>query len=197
MTTTLSRRGLLHVLTGAAATTAAFLYPDITTTAKAATNRRIVDPTQDGPDPTYAGGEVTSIDGNNFVLQTPASSQTVVIPSDAAVWKEFELGPDAIDPGDWLDVQGAPQVDGTLLATSGMVFANIGRADGTIVTITDQEITLDSGTNLTYSSSLEVIDSDTMEPLPGGLSALSSGMAIGAVGLMLGVGALRATRIWI
>ena len=115
------------------------------------------------------------------------------------MWKEIEGGPELIESGDWLHVKGVPQEDGTLLATSGMVFVNIGRRDGTIVSTTADSATLQyRGETFTieFSDSLEVISEADGTPYSEGTDALKPGTQIGAVGLNLPNGGYRATRIW-
>jgi hypothetical protein len=67
-------------------------------------------------------------------LRSDARVRAVRIPSGAVVWKEFDLAPNAIAVGDWVDVKGTPLYDGSLLAKSGWLFVNIGRRDGVVST---------------------------------------------------------------
>jgi len=152
-----------------------------------------------GPDPTYAGGEVVAQTDNGVVVQAAGKSRGVRVPASTVVWKEIEGGPELIESGDWLHVKGVPQEDGTLLATSGMVFVNIGRRDGTIVSTTADSATLQyRGETFTieFSDSLEVISEADGTPYSEGTDALKPGTQIGAVGLNLPNGGYRATRIW-
>lgn len=50
---------------------------------------------------------------------------------------------------------------------------------------------------LVFSSRLEVISGKDLKPLRAGVDALKVGVQIGAVGLALPDGSLRATRIWV
>jgi hypothetical protein len=163
-------------------------------------SRSVTLPDAAGPDPYYAGGEVVAQTSDGVVLSTPARTQAVRIPPETIVWKEVTGGPELIGMSDWLDVRGVPQVDGSLLATSGMVFVNIARREGVIQTISAHDLTVrdDRGLHsLEFSHVLEVIDSKDESQLAGGLSALTPGTYIGAVGLRLAEGGFRATRIWI
>lgn len=150
-------------------------------------------------DKTYAAGRVVSIDGDAVILESDAEVRGVVVAGDSVVWKEFETGRDAIEVGDWLDVKGVPDETGLLHAISGWIFVNIGRRDGEIVERSDGKVIIRHGDHtavLELSPHLEVVDSRDQGAVPGGIDALPIGTQIGAVGLRLPNGHLRATRIW-
>jgi hypothetical protein len=150
-------------------------------------------------DSTYAGGKVVFIDGDAVILESDAEIRAVVVSGDAVVWKEFETGRDAIQLGDWLDVKGIPDKAGVLHATSGWIFVNIGRRDGEIVERSDGRIIIRNGgrtATIELSQHLEVIEARDQTPVTGGTDGLAIGTRIGAVGLRLPNGDLRATRIW-
>lgn len=197
----MKRRGFLQAAGGSAIAAVGFLYPGVADAAR----RGIRSPTASvvpdpgGPDPTYAGGEVVSIDAGGVVLHTPSTARAVRLPNDTKVWKEFDVTPAEIDLGDWVDVKGQPQVDGSLLATSGMVFVNIGRRDGTVENVSSQVMTVrnEHGSHdLELSRVLEVVHGGDGSLLPRGLADIAVGSEIGAVGLRLPRGGFRATRIW-
>ncbi len=109
----LERRTFLKIAAGAAATTANFLYPGITKAADARTEVAIVRVPKaaldavSGPDPNMAFGTVVSKATNGVVLQYGTSKTYAVrISPDITVWKEFDVTPDVIQLGDWLDVKG-------------------------------------------------------------------------------------------
>jgi Domain of unknown function (DUF5666) len=152
-----------------------------------------------GPDPTFASGEVIERSHDSLILSSAAGVRAVHLPADTVVWKEFDVGPDAIALHDWVDVKGTPNHDGTLLARNRWVFVNIGRRDGVVEGSSDGGIKLRTRRGvevLDLSSRLEVISASDGAPIPGGLAALLPGTAIGAVGLRLPNGRVRATRIW-
>lgn len=200
---TMKRRSFLQVAGGAALGTVGFLYPgaaDAARQAGASRGLRTIEAPQ-GVDPTYAGGEVIAKTADGLVLQTPETARAVRLPPDTVVWKEFEGTADLIRIGDYVDVKGEPQTDGSLLAKSGMVFVNIGRRDGVIEELGANGIKLRrhdgrGDWQIGLSRALEVIERDTGAALAGGLAALSVGQSIGAVGLLLPNGGFRATRIW-
>jgi hypothetical protein len=119
---------------------------------------------------------------------------------DAVVWKEFDLSPDAIDLGDWVDAKVEVEPDGKRVAKSGWIFVNIGRHDGTFRGLEPGGLrseTFDGKSHLLeLSSRLEVMHAGG-PPVSGGINGLAEGQPFGAVGLRLEGGGLRATRIWI
>lgn len=150
-------------------------------------------------DTTYAGGKVVSIDGGAVILASDAEVRAVFVAEDAVVWKESETDRGAIQVGDWLDVKGVSDEAGVLAATSGWIFVNIGRRDGEIIDRAGGKIIIRNGgriATLELSQHLEVIDSRDQTAVSGGIDALAIGTQIGAVGLRLPNGDLRATRIW-
>jgi hypothetical protein len=154
----------------------------------------------EGPDPTYAAGEVIEKTSEGVILKSDIGLRAVRLPPGTVVWKEYETTPDVIQIHDWLDVKGTPLPDGTLLARSGWVFVNIARRDGQVVALIPQGLVLQHNKGqetIELSSWLEVIRADDGKPVPTGVDALRSGMHIGAVGLRLSNGHFRATRIWI
>lgn len=115
------------------------------------------------------------------------------------VWKEFETSADVIQVGDWLDVKGTPQADGTLVAQSGSIFVNIGRRDGVVESISLNRLTMKHNKGIEtieLSTRLEVVEAATQANVIGGVSSLTPGTHIGVVGLRLPDGGFRATRIW-
>ena len=202
---TIDRRGFLQRVAGVSAGAAGLLYPGAEralgfgSTARGAVREGTLLLEPHGPDPTYAGGDVVAQTDNGIVLQAAGTSRGVRIPATTVVWKETEVGPDVIATGDWLDVKGSPQDDGTLLATSGMVFVNIGRRDGTVVSSDPDSATLLYGSDtftIELSDYLEVISAADGTPYSDGPQALYEGCQMGAVGLNLPNGGFRATRIW-
>jgi hypothetical protein len=195
----MERRGFLAAAGGSALAAVSFLYPGVAKAARAATTgpRTVVpDP---GLDPTFATGEVASITSEGVVLHTPTTARAVRLPAGTSVWKEFDLKPDVIELGDWVDVKGEPQTDGSLLATNGMVFVNIARKDGVIESVSSSGVSISNERGkhaLGLSRALEVIRGSDGTPLARGLSDLAVGGAIGAVGVRLRDGSFRATRIW-
>jgi hypothetical protein len=197
----MERRRFLATAGATTAAVASFFYPGAADAAFRRLNAsKTVLPDPLGPDPTYAGGEVVSKNASGVVLATPATTRAVRIPSDRVVWKEFEGDFGLIDLRDWVDVKGEPQVDGSLLATSGMIFVNIGRRDGFVHAISHRGVGLTDAAgrshSLEFSSRLEVIDSADGTPLPNSWMDLPVGIHVGAVGLLLSNGGFRATRIW-
>jgi len=198
----------LRVAGGGVLATLGALYPGLgsalsqkNSIAGASTSATAVMPS--GPDVTYAGGEVTAIAAGGVVLTTPTTSRAVRLNPETVVWKEVLGSSGLIELGDWVDVRGEPQVDGSLLATSGMVFVNIGRRDGVLVSSSANHITVSGdgdgdGADITYglSASFEVVNASDGTPLAGGLASLEPGVSIGMVGLRLPGGGFRPTRIW-
>jgi hypothetical protein len=149
-------------------------------------------------DPSYAGGIVVAIDGARIVLQVAGIPRVVQVDDDTIVWKEVAATPDAIELGDWIDVRGIPQANGTLLARSGMVLVNVGCADGTVATVNDHAITLAQGDrclSVPLSDRLEVVSVIDGRPRCEHLKALVPGMLADVIGLVLADGTLLATRI--
>ena len=152
-----------------------------------------------GLDPSYAGGEVVEKTTEGVILKSDTGVRAVRIPAETSIWKEFDVGPNAIQLHDWLDVKGEPLPDGSLLARSGWVFVNIGRRDGVFEGLSGggMKLNYDNRTeNVELSSRLEVISATDGKPLAGGMAALMKGTQIGMVGLRLPNGGFRATRIW-
>lgn len=187
----------------AAAVVSGFLYPSLE---PSRTELALADEVDDDgsiemdpADLSYAGGFVVSIDDESVVLEVAGISRVVWMSSDTIVWKEFPVNSDAIELGDWLDARGLPQADGSLMATSGMVLVNMGRADGTVAEVDDGGFTLDDGGrrfSVPFSDRLEVVSVIDGRPRREHVRALSPGMLADVVGLVLPDGTLRATRIW-
>jgi Domain of unknown function (DUF5666) len=181
----------------AEAVVSGFLYPSLE---RAPAADRLAEEREDDrqADLSYAGGFVVSIDDGRVVLEVAGISRVVQISNDAVVWKEFPVRPDAIELGDWLDARGLPRADGSLLATSGMVLVNVGRADGTVAEVDDGCVTLDDGGrrfSVPFSDRLEVVSAVDGRPRCEHVGALTPGMLADVVGLVLPDGTLRATRI--
>jgi hypothetical protein len=202
----MERKRFLQAAGGSALAGIGFLYPGAAEARRAMLQRSGAAPASSpamvehaGPDPTYAEGEVVAKTSEGVVLQAPNVARAVRIPPGTIVWKEHEGSANLIELHDWVDVKGIPQTDGSLLATSGMVFVNIGRTQGVIEEITGASLTI-SGPNgratLELSSRLEVIRSADESAYSNGVRDLAIGTPIGAVGLLLPKGGFRATRIW-
>lgn len=203
-----SRRSLLTLLGGTGIAVALnFLYPGISTAIETGMKSTSLIPGIDvlemnGPDPTYAGGKVVSKSPDGIVLKSSAGVRGVRVPVETVVWKEFDVTPEVIELGDWVDVKGRPLDDGTLVANSGWTFVNIGRLDGSVdqlpVTNDSLMVTTKRGqTSIELSEKLEVISALDGSALSGHIAALTPGMEMGAVGLRLPNGGFRATRIWV
>jgi hypothetical protein len=207
----IGRKTFLKATGGATLAAIGFLYPGVAGvfTREATESRPMAQPAEAAPaanvrqmtgaDPSYAGGEVVTKTAGGVILQSAKGSRAVRIPDGTAVWKEFDVGLDAIELHDWVDVKGTPLSDGSLLAQSGWVFVNIGRRDGVVDSLPSHGLTMRhaKGTEtLELSPKLEVIHASNGAPLAGGLAALKPGAQIGAVGLRLPNGGFRATRIW-
>lgn len=152
----------------------------------------------DGADPSYAGGIVVAIDRPRILLEVAGIPRVVQMSDETIVWKEFPALPEAIELGDWLDVRGVPCADGTLLARSGMVLANVGVAGGTVTAVDETAITLEHGdgrVSFPFSDQLQVVSMIDGVPRCEHLRALVPGMLADIVGLVLPDGTLRATRI--
>jgi len=133
------------------------------------------------------------------VLQSADATRAVRIPSDAVIWKEFDVTAEDIKIGDWIDVKGENQVDGSLLAKSGWIFVNLGRWEGIITAAgTELVVTRHTGESkrISFSQRVDVIHAQGLKPVEGGTAGLIVGQSVGAVGLMLSDGSLRATRLW-
>jgi hypothetical protein len=205
------KRGTFLRAGAAAAATLNFLYPGLTRAAGTVRRETRSLPTttrppagvvvMDGPDPTFAGGQVVTKTADGVVLQSHAAVRTVRIPPGTVAWKEFDVTPDVIQLGDWVDVKGTPLADGSLQARSGWVFVNIGRRDGVVgQVVSPTSLNVRNGQStytMELSSRLEVIGAEDGLPLPGGLASLTPGTQFGAVGLRLPNYGFRATRIWI
>lgn len=207
----ITRRSFLGTIGGAALWAIGFFYPGIQTllsnvvsgspqvppsagAAPSADLRKL-----DGPDPTYAGGEVVEKTLEVVILKSDTGVRAVRIPAETVIWKEFDVKLDAIQLHDWLDVKGEPQPDGSLLAQSGWVFVNIGRRNGVVEDLLAGGLVIRHAKGTEYielSSRLEVISAHDGKPLTGGVAALRRGAQIGMVGLRLPNGGFRATRIW-
>jgi hypothetical protein len=203
--TKMGRKRFFGVAGGSILTGVGVLYPGAaeagrTMRAGAATanpNATVVSIT--GPDPNYAGGEVVARSADGIVLKTSNGMRAVRVPVGTVVWREVEGDLGLIELHDWVDVKGAPQDDGSLLARSGMVFANIGRADGILSEVTPSAVLLADSrgpAKLDLSPRLEVLRSVDGSHYANGVQGLTVGEPVGAVGLMLSDGGLRATRIW-
>lgn len=152
-----------------------------------------------GFDPGFATGRVVARTADGVILESAAGRRTLRFPPGAVVWKEFHVGPEAVEVGDWVYARGEPLPDGSLLARSGWVWVNIGRRDGVVVDVGAGGLTIRhaKGTEvIEVSPGAEVIDLATGGPLAGGLSGLSPGMVVGMVGVVLAGGRFRATRLW-
>lgn len=207
----LNRHGFLKRATGAVLGTLGFLYPGapsafggprrgVTAGAPQGSEPSSVNALA-GRDPGFCSGEVVGKNPQGVVLQSIDETRAVRIPPGTGVWKEFDdLDPSVIDIGDWVDVRGTPLEDGTIVARSGWIWANIGRRDGTFRGRAGRGISMrdDRGRDhvLELSSRLEVIHAEDGRSLARGLDDLAAGMPIGAVGLRLPDGGFRATRVW-
>jgi hypothetical protein len=153
-----------------------------------------------GPDRTFAEGRVAARSDLGVILESAAATRAVRIPTDIAVWKEFDVPAGEIQLGDWVDVKGEVQADGSLLAKSGWIWVNLGRWEGVVSARgTELVVTHHTGVEkrISFSERIDVIYAHGLKPVQGGTAAITSGQSIGAVGLMLSDGSLRATRIWI
>lgn len=213
----ISRRTLLRLMGGASLAAALnFFYPGISTAtnigsseiesiaSEPGTNTK----TMEGLDPTYAGGNVVAKNSDGIILKSASGVRGVRVPADTVVWKEFDVTPDAIELGDWVDVKGSLLKDGTLLAKSGWIFVNISRLDGSIHQVSEASNTAKENSTLIINTArgqksielsqrLEVIGFNDGLPLSAHISALTTGSEIGCVGLSLPNGGFRATRIWL
>jgi hypothetical protein len=207
--TEVSRRTFFGLLTAGAATAANFAYPGIANAAGGrVAGRRGVEgapsgttqTTVVGPVPGFAGGTVVAISDSGVVLNADGKISTVVIPAGTTVWKEFEVSPDQIEMGDWIDLKGEPQPDGSVRAVSGWTFVNIGRVNGRFVRVDQGQLTLDDDHGrsraIELSTSYEVIHESDGSPVSNGANGIPPGAPMGAVGLRLPNGGFRATRIW-
>jgi hypothetical protein len=213
MGSSLERRTFLGLMAGAAVTVVDFLYPglskaaDMVNAGNTTPVGTAVEPggniqTVDGPDPTFAGGEVVAKTPFGIILQSDAAIRAVRIPDDTVVWKEFDVSPNDIALHDWVYVKGTPQLDGSLLARSGWIWVNIGRLDGVVEQVSPSSLTLRNlripqPHAIEMSKRLEVINAHDGTPIPGHIAAIQHGAEIGAVGIRLPNGGFRATRIWI
>jgi hypothetical protein len=154
-----------------------------------------------GMDLGFAGGVVAAATARGLILRSATSVRTVLLPPGTVVWKEFDVTPEAIQVGDWVDVRGTPLPDGSLKARSGWIWVNIGRADGRVMSVSPDGASVrgDMGRQVTmeFSPRLEIIHAGSGKAVTGGVKALRPGVTVGAVGLRLPGGRLRATRIWI
>jgi len=200
---------------GAAGAVATFLFPGLRGFAAASRNsglqsgRQAVSIAGDRPaanvhqiqgvDTSYAGGEVTAKTADGIVLKSPNGARAVHIAPDAVVWKEFNVGLVDIAIGDWVDVKGTPQPDGSLVGQSGWIFVNIGKREGVVQAVSPSGMSIQHNKGseaIEFSPALEVIQAGDQSPLPGGVTALVPGTQVGMVGLRLPGGGFRATRIW-
>lgn len=194
-----SRKSFISAAAGAAVGVGGFLYPGLSRAATPdrhdLTNRGTIS----GPDPTFASGEVVTKTDASVLLQTEVTARVVRIQPGPTVWKEFDVTINEIQIGDWVDAKGTPQVDGSLAARPGWAWVNIGRTDGVITSADGAGVVVahsHGSRRLTFSSTLEVIHRDET-PVSGHTAALTPGTTIGAVGLRLSNGDIRATRIWL
>lgn len=200
----ISRRGLLGSIVGVGVGMASLAYPGLARVLTTAGHPLSVGgPTlpQD-TDQTFWSGTVTAKTKDTLVLTSAVGTRTVRIPPGSLVWKEFDVPLDAVDLGDQVMVKGEPQPDGSLLARPGLVWANGASWDATILGLRPGGLIVKrhrdgAERSLLFSQRLEVITAAKQLPVPEGARALSVGLDIGAVGLALPDGNLRATRIWI
>lgn len=208
------RRSFLALIAAGSAAGVDFLYPGLAgaaargKTARGSAHghasvrqeggRNVIEMT--GMDPGFAGGVVAVATAKGVILRSATAVRTVRFPPGTVVWKEFDVTPEAIEVGDWVDVRGTPLPDGSLRARSGWVWANIGRADGQVTSVSPGGLTIrsESGREVTleFSPRLEVIHADSGQAVTGGANALRPGLTAGVVGLRLPGNRLRATRIW-
>lgn len=203
------RRGFLALMLGGAIAAADLLYPGIVRAASATVGR--ISPKLPpgstltiggGPDQAFASGRVVAKSSYGFTLQSDASTRIVRAPANAVVWKEFDVTVADISLGDWVDVRGEAQPDGSLAARSGSIWVNIGRWEGVITAVGTsldvQDRRSDAHKVIHFSKRIDVIHARPGFPaVVGGVKALNVGMNIGAVGINLRDGSLRATRVWI
>lgn len=208
------RRTFLAMLAMTTAAAVDFLYPGLADAATVARTARHSGTSHQadiggkklirsmaGNDPGFAGGVVVAATASGIILRSDAAVRTVLIAPESVVWKEYDVTPQAIELGDWVDVRGTPHRSGALEARSGWIWVNIGRMDGRITSSSAEAVvvTTDSGRQRTMELSrrLEVVYAKSGSPVASAASALKPGMIVGAVGLRLPDGRLRATRIWI
>jgi hypothetical protein len=204
----MGRGKFLKIAAGTAAVTLNFLYPGMGQAAERTGARRGTKPTDAGVasdlDPTFAQGIVVSQTADGVILQAGTTTRAVRIAPGAEVWKETLGPPSLIKLNDWLDVKGTPLTDGSLQATSGWVFVNIGRQDGLLTQLSPTSLTLQDARGVSHTLEIspyldvvkDIISVKDRSPLVGGLAALVIGSYVGAVGLRLPNGGFRATRIW-
>ncbi len=154
------------------------------------------------PDLNFAGGKVVKKTSDGVVVDGGGTVRAIRISADTAVWKEFDLKPSEVEIqlDDYLDVRGTALPDNTLMAKQ--MWINIGRWDGIIDTISSTRLVSTNpkstkSRSIELSSKLEIVKAQDGTPLPNHLSGLTPGNSIGAVGLRLPNGELRATRIWV
>lgn len=203
----ISRKTLLKLAGASIASGASFMYPGLAGVAQSLSDRsstateiRSLSAIQlVGADPSFATGEVVDKTAEGVVIKSAEGARAIRIPAGTLVWKEVPVPSHVIQLGDWLDVKGTPLEDGSLRARSGWIFVNIGRRSGIVLSYSAKGLTIKNNKGaetLELSSALEVIWASTDAAIPGGVSALSPGAHVGAVGLRLANGGFRATRIW-
>jgi hypothetical protein len=144
------------------------------------------------------------------LVENPVVTRVIRMDPAIEVWKEVFVSPSVIQVGDDVTAaRGIPQPDGSLMATSRWVWVNIGKREGFVQQLAGDHLNLqlartapaDGQTlpvqRLFFSPTLEVIRGKDESPWPGGVRGLVTGTRIGAVGLNLPSGELRATRIWV
>lgn len=195
-----SRRGVLTSLAGLAVGIAGLAYPGIGRVLAAEPRPNSV-PDTSGNDRGFAGGRVEFVTTDSIVLTNAEYTRIVRIPPGSTVWKEFDVALDQVEIGDRVQARGEPQEDGSLLAKPGWVWVNIATWHGEVVALrangllTRRRDGLER--ELLFSPRLELISGKDLSPIAAGTSALVIGSHLGAVGLSMPDGSLRATRVWI
>lgn len=204
LTRGINRRRLLASAVSAGVATLSFAYPGLArvVTVDRGGTRSVVPAPAAFRDPTFWTGVVTGKTANSLEIATVEGARIVRIPAGSLVWKEFDLPITSVDIGDSLMVKGEPQPDGSLRARPGWVWANGASWDATLLAPRPGGFLVkrhrdQAERSLLFSKRLEVITAVKQRTVPEGTGALVTGMTIGAVGLVLPDGNLRATRIWI
>lgn len=198
----MTRRGFVRSVIGAFLGVASTLYPGLARVLGADGHAHASAATPvDLKDNSFWSGEVRSKGVDTLVLSSMEGTRTVRIPPGLTIWKEFDVSIDSVNVGDWVMAKGEPQSDGSLLARPGWVWVNAGRWDGTIAAVRPGGLSVKrhDGVERTvhFSRRHEVITAVKQLPVPEGVGALTVGLQIGSVGLVLPDRSLRATRTWI
>jgi hypothetical protein len=141
------------------------------------------------------GGSVAGLALPLLTLRTVEEGDvTVDLAGVRSVWRETWVSASALEVGDDLFVDGS-RTPGGFVATN--VYANIGRLDGTIISITDGVLELSAARPWAPGTVVHAVLSPYItHEGPWRLSDLHPGMTIGAVVYRDRVGPRRITRIW-